>query len=132
MDIAKYAFVEGILAGVGITFIVIEVVLNLNDTKDDTTNVLLYQWSKKQFIFIPFVLGAIGGHLFLGSTNPIWPAFYETLDGMLTVLVLFLVSLLFLAIGALFSFRRTKAFLTLMLFLGLFYGHYFWSMNIGN
>jgi len=130
MDLTKFAFIEGILVGIGVTFIMIEITLNLNDTEDDTTNVLLNNWSKQQYIFIPFAIGAIGGHLFLGSTYAIWPVFYSTLDGLLTVLVLVVLSLMLLLVGIIFRFKRTKAFINAILLLGVLYGHYFWSMNI--
>jgi hypothetical protein len=46
----------------------------MNDVEDDTTNVILYQATLKRMLFIPFAIGAIAGHLFLGTTSKLFPS----------------------------------------------------------
>lgn len=129
----KFEFIEGMLFGIGLTYVIFEIGMNLNDQEDDTTNAILYKASTQQLFFIPFALGAIGGHLFLGTTVPYVPAFGSTamsvgvLAGLCTIL--FLIGL----------WRKRKAYkpvgllvLSILLFAGFFYGHFLWSMNIKN
>ena len=65
-----YEIVEFIMIAFAIFYVILEVLLNLNNIDNDTSNILLLKWSEGKAFFIPFVLGAIGGHLFLGIKNP--------------------------------------------------------------
>ena len=127
-----YLLVEYFLIFMGLIFVLFEIVLNLMDIGGDTTNVFLYNWSKDKFFFIPFALGAIMGHLFLGAKRSLFEV--ELIQGidndMLSVLVLAGLALLMTLIGVLVPFRKSKLFLSFLLILGLLYGHFFWSMNI--
>lgn len=127
-----FLLVEYFLIFMGLIFVLFEIVLNLMDIGGETTNVFLYNWSKGKFFFIPFALGAIMGHLFLGTK---WQIFGEDLipgmdNDMLSVLVLAGLALVMILIGLLIPFNKSKLFLSIILALGLVYGHFFWSMNV--
>ncbi|MBX2877085.1 MAG: hypothetical protein KTR30_33505 [Saprospiraceae bacterium] len=127
-----YLLVEYFLIFMGLIFVLFEIVLNLMDIGGETTNVFLYRWSKGKFFFIPFALGAIMGHLFLGTKRAIFET--EIIQGvdndLLSVLVLVGLALIMVLIGHLISFSKSKLFLSVLLILGLLYGHFFWSMNV--
>lgn len=122
-----YKIVEIIMITFAIFYVILEVILNLNDLDNDTSNVLLLQWSNGKLFFIPFVLGAIGGHLFLGTKDPSFD-----LNPMLPVAMLFGVVIVMVIIAFLTHFKKTKLLHSILLALGLLYGHLFWSMNIIN
>lgn len=125
MDSAQYSLVVDIMIGLAIAYFVLEVLLNLNDIDNDTSNLLLYEWSKGKFFFIPFALGAIAGHLFLGTTD----TSFKMSNGMYPVLILFGAVIVMLVIGYKVKFEKSKLLLTILLAVGLVYGHLFWSMN---
>ena len=131
-DMDYRTIVQLIIILVGIAFVIFEILLNLNDVPDDTSNILLYEATKKRLLFIPFVIGAISGHLFLGTYMKIFPADTNVVpflkNEMLVILGMVLISLLLFLI----SFKvnnRSRVFLTLLLVAGLLYGNFFWSMN---
>lgn len=125
MDSAQYSLVVDIMIGLAIAYFVLEVLLNLNDIDNDTSNLLLYEWSKGKFFFIPFALGAIAGHLFLGTTD----SSFKMTNGMYPVLILFGAVIAMVVIGYKVKFEKSKLLLTILLAVGLVYGHLFWSMN---
>ena len=125
MDSAQYSLVVDIMIGLAIAYFVLEVLLNLNDIDNDTSNLLLYEWSKGKFFFIPFALGAIAGHLFLGTTD----TSFKMSNGMYPVLILFGAVIVMLVIGYKVKFEKSKLLLTILLAVGLVFGHLFWSMN---
>jgi hypothetical protein len=120
-----YEVVKAIMITFTAVYILLEVVLNLNDIDDDTSNILLLEWSKGKFFIIPFALGAIGGHLFAGTKNPL----FEMGSSMYPVFILFAVAAISVYIGHKIQFKKTKFFLSALLLLGVLYGHYLWSMN---
>jgi hypothetical protein len=122
---AQYALVVNIMIGFVVVYFVIEILLNLNDIDNDTSNMVLLEWSKGKFFFIPFALGAIAGHLFLGTSD----SGFKLSNGMYPVLILFGLTIVMLVIGNKVNFVKTKFFLTVLLAVGLLYGHLFWSMN---
>ncbi len=124
--------VEMILVVVGIIFILLEIVLNLNNAPNDTTNEILLDYTKAKGLFIPFAIGAICGHLFLGTThNPLPSTIFNLPSEILVVVGIFICALIIGLIGRKVKLR-TKTFLTVLLLLGLSYGHFFWSMNYEN
>lgn len=125
MDSSQYTLVVNIMAGFAIVYFILEILLNLNDIDNDTSNLLLYEWSKGKFFVIPFALGAIAGHLFLGTTD----AGFKFSNGMYPVLILFGAAIVMTVIGYRVKFEKSKSFLTALLIIGLIYGHLFWSMN---
>lgn len=125
MDSSQYALVVDIMIGLAVAYFVLEVLLNLNDIDNDTSNLLLYEWSKGKFFFIPFALGAIAGHLFLGTKDTM----FKMSSGMYPVLILFGAVIVMVVIGYRVKFEKSKLFLTILLAVGLVYGHLFWSMN---
>jgi len=123
------AIVEMIMVGFAVIYFLFEVYLNVNKIRDDTSNKILFDWTrKKRLIFIPFAIGAIGGHLFLGTSND----FFRFCNGLTPVVLLGAICVVLLIIGQ-FALRRDKdvsrPFMTLLLILGFIYGHLLWSMN---
>lgn len=131
MDISEYLTqlnyepVRTIMGVFAATFLLMEIVLNLNNVDNDTGNIILLEWSKGKMIFIPFALGAIGGHLFLGTTDPAFK--FENV--MYPVFLLAAICAAGAVLGHLLHFERSKLFLTATLLAGLLYGHLFWSMD---
>ena len=119
-----YRVVRNIMIGFAIFYVLFEVALNLNELEDDTSNIILFEAAKDKLFFIPFALGAIMGHLFLGTTNQL---FYIG-DGW-PVITLFLLSGIMTLIGFKWKFEKTRLFFTVLLVLGVAYGHFFWSLN---
>ncbi|EPR65685.1 hypothetical protein ADICYQ_5320 [Cyclobacterium qasimii M12-11B] len=113
------------MIGLTVAYFIIEILLLLNDIDNDTTNVLLLEWSRGKSFFIPFALGAIAGHLFLGTSN----VAFKMSNGMFPVLIIFGLTIIMVVIGFKVPFRKTKAFLTAILIVGVLFGHFFWSMN---
>ncbi|MEZ4808787.1 MAG: hypothetical protein R2819_00390 [Allomuricauda sp.] len=116
-----------IMIGFAILYVAIEVVLNINEAEEDTSNVILLKAAQKKLFFIPFALGAILGHLFLGTEDES----YRMSNSMYPVIILFGVALL--SVGIAYLIRLNKKIpiwvLSILLGLGLLYGHLFWSMN---
>lgn len=125
MEGAQYLLVVDIMIGFAVVYFIIEILLNLNDIDNDTSNVLLLEWSKGKAFFIPFALGAIGGHLFLGTSN----AAFKFTNGIFPVLILFGLAIIMVLIGFKVPFVKSRSFLTVLLIAGVLYGHFFWSMN---
>jgi cytochrome bd-type quinol oxidase subunit 2 len=126
----KVIIVQTILICVVIIFVLYEIVLNLNQKSDDTSNIILYEATQKNSLFIPFGIGAIAGHLFLGNYNEVLPnkAIFGLHNEISAVLGIAVICLL-LFIFAKKIKTRSKPFLTILLLIGLAYGHFFWSMN---
>ena len=125
MEGTGYTVVVSIMIGLAVAYFIIEILLILNDVDNDTSNILLLEWSKGKSFFIPFALGAIAGHLFLGTTNDA----FKMSNGMFPVLIIFGLTLIMVLIGFKVPFKKTKAFLTSILIAGVLFGHFFWSMN---
>lgn len=125
MESTGYTIVVSIMIGLALSYFIIEIMLILNDVDNDTSNVLLLEWAKGKSFFIPFALGAIAGHLFLGTSN----AAFKMANGLFPVLILFGLTIIMVIIGFKVPFEKTKSFLTAILLAGLLYGHFFWSMN---
>ena len=119
-----YAIVRNIMIGFAIFYVLFEVALNINELENDTSNIILLEAAKDKLFFIPFALGAIMGHLFLGTTNK---SFY--IGDSWPVIALFGVSLFMTGIGFLWKFEKNRWFFTALLLAGVAFGHFFWSMN---
>lgn len=120
-----YIIVRNIMIIFAVVYLLFEIYLNLNDIDEDTTNVLLLKASKDKLFFIPFALGAVVGHLFLGTSD----TRFEIGD-LPPVLILFGLAIVSIVIGYKVPFKKSKLFLTVLLLLGILYGHLFWSMNM--
>ncbi len=116
-----------IMIGFAMLYVAIEVILNVNEAEGDTSNVILLKAAEGKLFFIPFALGAILAHLFLGTEN----ADYQLSKPIYPALILFGVALL--SVGLAYLLRLSKKVpkwvLSILLVLGLLYGHLFWSMN---
>jgi hypothetical protein len=131
IDMDKREIVELIIIGIGIIFVIFEIILNLNEVEDDTTNIILYEATKKRLLFIPFAVGAIAGHLFLGTTRKVFPdhRIIPALENEVVVILGLVTVSLLLFLLTFVTKHRGRLFLTSLLITGLFYGHFFWSMN---
>lgn len=126
--------VEYFLIATGFIFVAFEIYLSMNDIDNDSSNIILYEATKKRLLFIPFAIGAITGHLFFGHSTEILPQtnLIQSIDNeFLVVLMLFIISLL-LNIISKYIKTRSKLFITFFLILGILYGHFFWSMKTKN
>lgn len=119
-----YRIVRNIMIGFAIFYVLFEVLLNINELENDTSNIILYEAAKDKLFFIPFALGAIMGHLFLGTNDSLF-----FIGEGLPVILLFAISGLMTLVGYKVKFEKTRLFFTLLLFLGVAYGHFFWSLN---
>lgn len=119
-----YHTVTNIMAVFAALYVLLEIVLNLNEIEDDTSNIILLEASQGKLFFIPFALGAIMGHLFLGAETAIF-----NFGDSAPVIILFVLSAIMVVIGFTVAFKKSKAFLSVLLVLGLLYGHFLWSMN---
>ncbi|MEM8999935.1 MAG: hypothetical protein AAGB24_06695 [Bacteroidota bacterium] len=120
-----YVVVRNIMIGFAILYLLFEIALNLNDIDEDTSNILLYKASKERLFFIPFALGAIVGHLFLGTDD-----LRFDIGDLPPVLILFGLAVGTVIVAYKVPFKKTDLFLGVLLFLGILYGHLFWSMNM--
>ncbi|MEX0883175.1 MAG: hypothetical protein WDZ72_06845 [Cyclobacteriaceae bacterium] len=125
MENIQYISVVNIMIGIAVAYFVLEILLILNNIGNDTSNLLLLEWSRGKSFFIPFALGAIGGHLFLGTSNPA----FKMANGTFPVLILFGLTIIMVLIAFKVPFEKSKIFLTVLLIAGFLYGHFFWSMN---
>ncbi len=122
-----YKIVEFIMIAFAVLYVIFEFILNYNNIDNDTSNAFLLKWSQGKAFFIPFALGAIGGHLFLGTKNP----FFD-MNSLLPVAILLALVIIMVIIGIVKPFKKSKLFLGSLLVLGVIYGHLIWSMNIPN
>jgi hypothetical protein len=119
-----YRIVRNIMIGFAAFYVLFEVMLNLNELENDTSNEILFEAAKDKLFFIPFALGAIMGHLFLGTTNTLF-----NMGSAWPVVILFTVSGIMTLIGYKVKFEKTRFFFTVLLLAGVTYGHFVWSMN---
>lgn len=129
---SNFLFVEWIMIGLAVFYVGMEIVLNFDNQDNNTSNIFLLEWSKGKYIFIPFGLGAVLGHLFLGHHTNLFPnRFFDSIPNeILVVMVLLLISGFLFLIGFLTKKKeKTTDTLVFLLTLGLLYGHFFWSMN---
>jgi hypothetical protein len=120
-----YEIVKAIMIAFAVIYLLLEIILNINSVDQDTSNIILLEWSKGKMFFIPFALGAIGGHLFLGTTNNA----FQMSNSIYPVLILFGLAIISVLVAYKINFVKTKLFLTVLLACGVMYGHLFWSMN---
>lgn len=123
--------VQLIIILIGVIFVIFEIIMNLNDVQNDTTNIILYEATQKRLLFIPFAIGAISGHLFLGTSMRVFPC-HNIVPFLANELLVILGMLVISLILVLFSKKiknRSTVFITLLLIAGMLYGHFFWSMN---
>jgi len=121
----QYELVKTIMIVFAVVYFLLEILLNINDIDNDTSNVILLEWAQGKLIFVPFVLGAIGGHLFLGTFN----SAFKMSNSLYPVLIIFGLAIVMIIIGSKSNFPRTRLFFTILLAVGVVYGHLFWSMN---
>jgi hypothetical protein len=125
------SIVQLIIILVGVVFVIYEILLKFNGVDDDTANILVYEATKKRLLFLPFALGVIAGHLFLGTSLKVIPDSNVVPflgNEVLVILGMVIIALILFLISNKVK-NRSRIFLTSLLVLGLLYGNFFWSMN---
>lgn len=114
-----------VLAIIGF-LILFNIYLNFNRVENDTVNVILKNWAYKKYFFITFVWGVLGGHFFLGSSNPVFGS-----NWWIPVIVIIILIIGLIIIGKKTSIQPKvkRRYQFLLLLLGLMYGHFFWSQR---
>ncbi len=109
-----------------VVIVVLNVILNYNQTKNDTVNNILVKWSNGRFFFITFLFGVLGGHFFLGSEKPLFGS-----NWWLPVVAIIIISAVLFFIGKRKpeTFRIKREYQILLLVTGLMYGHFVWSQR---
>ena len=118
--------VEHIVLGIIGFLILFNIYLNFNKIENDTVNVILKNWAYKEYFFITFVWGVLGGHFFLGSQRPVFGSNWY----MPVVLVVLLV-LILIYVGKKVKIKPKvkRRYQFILLVAGLLYGHFFWSQR---
>ncbi len=131
MDWLDEKTIEMILLVLGLLYVAMEVLLNLNNIGGDTSNLLIYDMMKKKSFFLSFALGSIIGHLFFGADKDYILASYSesAIYWSVPVIILGGLSLIMILLGVFLKFEKPKWFLFSLLLSGIGYGHFFWSMN---
>ena len=106
--------------------ILFNIYLNFNKVKDDTINVILKNWAYKQYFFITFVWGVLGGHFFLGSTNPVFGSNWWM---PVVLVILLIIALIIIGKRIKIQPKVKRRYQFLLLVAGLLYGHFFWSQR---
>ncbi len=115
----------------------LEILAKLNDIPNDNVNIIIRNAAFSKLYFITFAFGVVSGHLFLGVT-------FRWIDcraikipindcAIFDVIVIVLLNLFLLLTGFIFKFNTSRPLFHFSLFaLGLFTGHFIWSMNVFN
>lgn len=118
--------VEHIVIAVVGFLVLFNLYLNFNKIENDTINVILKNWAYKKYFFITFFWGVLGGHFFLGSTQPVFGS-----NWWAPVVLLILIIFLMIFIGQ--KLNRTtvlkRRYQLFLLVTGVLYGHFFWSQR---
>jgi hypothetical protein len=105
-------------------FIILEIFLSLNDIKGDTISYIIRAWAYSRNFFIMLAWGIVTGHLFLGAKEP-WLR-----DNTLSVIVVALFVCIAALVGCkLKSVKLNKTIQLILFIVGVFIGHFMWSMN---
>lgn len=118
--------VEHIVLGIMGFLILFNIYLNFNKIENDTVNVILKEWAYKEYFFITFVWGVLGGHFFLGSKTPVFGSNWW-LPVVLVILLIFVLIIIGKRVTIEPKVKRRYQFV--LLILGLLYGHFFWSQR---
>lgn len=114
-----------VLAIIGF-LILFNIYLNFNRVENDTVNVILKNWAYKNYFFITFVWGVLGGHFFLGSSNPVFGSNWWI---PVIVIIILIIGLIIIGKKASIQPKVKRRYQFLLLLLGLMYGHFFWSQR---
>ena len=118
--------VEYIVIGIIGFLILFNIYLNFNKIENDTVNVIIKNWAYKQYFFITFVWGVLGGHFFLGTPKPVFGS-----NWWLPVVLVIGIIVLLIIIGKKVTIepKVKRRYQFLLLVAGLLYGHFFWSQR---
>lgn len=118
--------VEHIILGVIGFLIIFNVYLNFNNIEDDTVNIIIKNWAYKQYFFITFIWGVLGGHFFLGTKYPVFGSNWWLPIALVIVLIIVLIIL-----GRRLEIhpKVKRRYQFVLLTSGVLYGHFFWSQR---
>ena len=116
-------YVEEVLLWIIGILIIFDVYLYLNKTKGDTISTVLKNWVYGKFFFITYIWGVLAGHFFLGSNNSIFN------NSSWNLLIILEITLILLIFGMYFKVKINPGGQIILLLIGLFVGHFFWSLN---
>lgn len=118
--------VEHIILVIIGSLIIFNLYLNFNKIENDTINVILKDWAYKEYFFITFVWGVLGGHFFLGSQKPVFGS-----NWWLPVVLVITLILILIVIGKKITIKPKvkRRYQFILLIAGLLYGHFFWSQR---
>ncbi len=121
-DLVAYSIIAGLSF-----MVVLDVIVGTNRNKDDDITVLLNKLSNGKLFFIPFAWGVVTAHLYFGSKHLMFSTYdisnSNGLYGALGLIVILIV------IGQLVKLKPNKYRMIGLLFSGLCYGHFFWTMH---
>lgn len=116
--------VEVVLIVITLAFLILEVILSLNNIEGDTISGIISEWAYGRNFFITFAWGVVTGHLFLGSKSPLLK------DNVMSVVVVALLACIVVIVGCKRkSSNITRLFQAIILISGIVIGHFTWSMN---
>lgn len=116
--------VEVVLIVITLAFLILEVILSLNNIEGDTISGIISEWAYGRNFFITFAWGIVTGHLFLGSKSPLLK------DNVMSVVVVALLACIVVIVGCKRkSSNITRLFQAIILISGIVIGHFTWSMN---
>ena len=118
--------VEHIVIAVVGFLILFNVYLNFNKIENDTINVILKNWAYNKYFFITFFWGVLGGHFFLGSHQPVFGSNWWI---PVVLVIIFVFFLIFLGRQLDKTVIMKRRYQLLLLIIGVFYGHFFWSQR---
>ncbi len=109
--------------------IVLNAILNVNQYKNDTINVVIKNWSYNKYFFITFIWGVFGGHFFLGTKEPIHTIFvdYWAISPILLAVIVIIMIL--------YGRKLPKDYIVstrhqiILITSGLLFGHFLWSQR---
>ena len=115
-------FTEKFILTIVVLIIVVDLVLNLNDVKEDTISEVLQNWAYSRFFVITWAWGVVAGHLFVARANPLF-------SSPSPILVLLGLTLAILVTGLLYKNIVTVPTQVILLILGTIAGHLLWPVS---
>lgn len=118
--------VEHIVLGIIGFLIFFNIYLNFNKIENDTVNVILKNWAYKEYFFITFIWGVLGGHFFLGSKTPVFGSNWWL---PIVVVIILIIALFIIGKNVTILPKVKRRYQFMLLVIGLLYGHFFWSQR---
>ncbi len=124
-----YLIVAIVTVSICVIFFILDIIMALNDVKNDRLNYIIHNESNNRAYFIPVLWGMIMGHLFFGKYFA--DSSKLPLGAERSIILLALVNIALIIIGQKFPLKtKHPSFIRIALLIsGILYGHFFWSMN---